>query len=57
MTPNGLVLWEGPSRFTGVPIVAIVTGLGYWKSGNTKTGPMAQVWILRQDRPPMTPAK
>lgn len=51
--PNGVVLWEGPSRFTGAPVVAIVTGIGTFGSLNPKTGPMAQVWILRRDIPPM----
>lgn len=42
---NGLVLWAGPSWFTGAPVVVIVTGVRR-KSKNPKTGAMLQVWIL-----------
>lgn len=45
---RGLVVWQGPSRLDGGPIVAIVT-LG---SLNAKTGDMAQAWILRWDVTP-----
>lgn len=46
----GYVLWEGPSELDRItPIVAIATS----ESDNTKTGPMWQVWILRQDVHPM----
>ena len=40
-----VVVYEGPSELNGAPIVAIVTGL-VTPSTNTKTGPMAQLWIL-----------
>jgi hypothetical protein len=46
---NGLVVWEGPSRFTGDPIVVYLQFPG---SGNQKIGLMAQAWILRADMKP-----
>lgn len=49
---NGLVLWAGPSRIDGAPIVCIATGLGSG-SGNAKTGAMVQTWILRADVGPI----
>lgn len=52
---SGFVCFEGPSRLDGKPIVCIVTGVGgksEW-SKNEKTGPMAQVWILRSDMSPI----
>lgn len=49
--PNGVILWEGPSRLDGAPIVVIATGLRK-RSGNTKTGAMVQTWILRADVEP-----
>ena len=49
---NSAVVWEGRSRLPGrAPIVAIVSGLTR-ASMNTKTGRMAQLWILRADQPP-----
>lgn len=48
---QGLVLWEGPSRLDGAPIVLIATGMRRGSS-NEKTGPMVQTWILRQDVAP-----
>lgn len=42
---NGYVLYDGPSQFTGDRIVVIITGL-IRPSTNSKTGPMAQVFIL-----------
>ena len=53
MEPRGYVLWEGPSRLDGKPIVAIMT----LKSVNAKTGNMVQVFILRADLPPNTAAR
>lgn len=50
---SGYVCWEGESRIDKQPIVAIVTGVGNCKSKNRKTGPMAQVWILRSDIDPI----
>jgi hypothetical protein len=46
-----VILWQGPSEIDGTPIVLIATGLD-GKSGNPKTGPMAQTWILRRDMSP-----
>jgi len=50
---NGLVLHEGPSPIDGEPIVSIAT----LHSNNRKTGDMVQIWILRQDMPPMEAIK
>ncbi len=48
---DGRILWEGPSRIDGKPVVALITGLdGVVKNG--KTGDMVQTWILRQDVSP-----
>lgn len=49
---NGVVLYEGPSRIDGAPIVVIATGL-LSGSGNGKTGAMVQTWILRADVSPL----
>ena len=48
---QGYVLWEGPSSFTGEPIVLIATGF-ITRSVNVKTGPMLQTYILKQDKAP-----
>jgi|TARA_R110000824_G_scaffold54336_12_gene149928 hypothetical protein len=45
---NGVILWEGPSRFDGVMIVVIVTGL-IKVSDNDKTGDELQVWVILRD--------
>lgn len=50
--PNGLILWEGPSRIDGSKVVVIATGLS-GRSANAKTGDMVQTWILRADRDPL----
>lgn len=50
--PNGAVIYEGPSRIDGQPIVVIVTGLTN-ASTNTKTDDMVQSWILRADISPL----
>lgn len=52
MNRNGVILWEGPSPYDGAPIVAIATGLDS-PSANSKTGPMIQTWIMRQDVHPV----
>lgn len=49
---NSAIVWQGASRFDASPIVAIVTGLGR-RSKNQKTGPMAQLWIMRSDVSPV----
>lgn len=46
------VVYEGPSRIDGAPIVVIVTGLS-GGSSNAKTGDMVQSWILRADLSPL----
>lgn len=47
--PTGVVLYEGPSRLDGEPIVVIAT----LESRNRKTGSMVQTWILRSDLDPI----
>ena len=49
---SGAIVWEGASEFDGEPIVAIVTGLD-GSSSNSKTGPMAQCWVLLRDVHPV----
>lgn len=49
----GAVIFDGPSELDGQPILAIVS----WRSGNAKTGQMAQVWILRRDASPVDAAQ
>lgn len=49
--PNAVVFYYGPSQLTGEPVVGIISQLAN-PSGNTKTGPMAQAYILRPDMPP-----
>lgn len=39
----GVILYRGPSRFGGSPIVVVAT----FSSKNSKTGNMIQTWILR----------
>lgn len=48
---NTAILWEGPSRINGAPIVVLATGLQS-TSANEKTGDMVQTWILLQDEAP-----
>lgn len=43
-----LVVYRGPSALDGSPIVAILT----FDSANVKTGPMAQLFIMRADTAP-----
>ena len=45
------MLYEGPSRFDGQPIVVIATGFRD-PTDNVKTGPMIQTWIMRADMDP-----
>ena len=47
---NGFILWQGPSKIDGKPIVAIATGFTR-KTKNQKTGQMIQTWIERADKP------
>lgn len=53
---NGVVLYEGPSKLDGAPIVVIATGISN-KSSNTKTGAMIQTYILRSDVGPVEAVK
>ena len=53
---NGYVLYRGPSKIDGKPIVMIATGFKTG-SGNVKTGAMIQTWILREDVEPHTAQK
>lgn len=50
--PLGYVIYRGPSRIDGKPIVAIMTGLH--GSTNRKTGNILQTYILREDVNPLT---
>lgn len=54
--PNGAVVYRGPSRIDGAPLVVVVTGIA-GQSRNPKTGPMAQSWILREDVSPHVAAR
>ncbi len=49
-TPNGVIIYEGPSLIDGKPIVVIANGLKVSK--NSKIGDMIQTWILRTDMHP-----
>jgi len=44
----GVVLYDGPSRIDGAPIVAIACRI-MESSGNAKTGAMVQTFIMRRD--------
>jgi hypothetical protein len=50
---RGIVLYEGISKLTNEPIVAIAT----IKSNNVKTGDMIQTWIIRSDISPVEASK
>ena len=45
---NGAVIYNGPSKLDGKPIIGIVTGMK-GNSSNPKTGGIAQLWVLRED--------
>jgi len=45
--PLGIVVYDGPSKIDGKPIVCIVNCFN--KSDNEKTGNMLQSWIIRKD--------
>ncbi|MBA4172811.1 MAG: hypothetical protein C0511_09205 [Hyphomicrobium sp.] len=49
---TGVILYEGPSKIDGAPIVVIATGIN-GKSRNPKTGAMVQTWIIRSDIHPV----
>lgn len=46
--PQGVILYRGPSKLNGKPIVVVATGLAR-KSKNPKTGDELQTWILPDD--------
>ena len=48
---TGVILYEGPSKIDGKPIVAIACRITE-ASGNIKTGAMVQTFIMRQDIAP-----
>jgi hypothetical protein len=50
---TGEIVYQGPSRLNGQPIVAILT----YRSNNTGTGDMAQLTILNQSHDPVTTLK
>lgn len=52
-TPNGAVIYRGPSLIDGAPIVAIATKLKRSGKANSKTGEMVQTYILRADIHPV----
>lgn len=54
--PNGYIIYDGPSKLDGKPIVMIATGFKS-KSTNPKTGPMIQTYILRSDISPLEAVK
>lgn len=56
MKRQDFIAYEGPSLIDGEPIAVIVTGV-VRPSQNVKTGPMLQVWILRQDVHPADAVK
>ncbi len=51
-TPNGYIIYQGPSKIDGSPIVVIATGFAD-RSENTKTGDLIQTWIERADMSPL----
>lgn len=51
---TGAVLWEGPSRIDGAPLVAVATAIvPKGALANEKTGDAAQVYIMRRDVGPL----
>ena len=54
--PHGLVIYEGPSRLDGQPVVVVVTGLVVG-SRNRKTADLLQVYILPRDVSPPAAVK
>jgi len=51
--PKGYIVYEGPSKIDGGPIVGIVTA----NSSNLKTGNIMQLWIMRADVRPTLATK
>jgi len=54
--PKGIVLYKGPSKIDGKPIIVIATGLRD-KTDNPKLGDMIPIWIMRRDIPPTLAAR
>lgn len=52
----GAILYQGPSKIDGAPIVVITTGLKN-ASRNVKTGAMVQTYIIRADMEPTEAVK
>jgi len=52
---KGLIVYEGPSRIDGAPVVVILTAIK--GSANSKTGHLVQSYILRADIDPVSAAK
>lgn len=52
MSELGVIFYRGPSLLNGEPIIGVLTGLE-GGSHNSKTGSMAQSWLIRPDMPPM----
>ena len=50
---KSLVIYNGPSAYDGKPIVAIIQR----SSKNTKTGNLAQLWILSAEHDPITASR
>ena len=53
---NGVILYEGPSKLDGKPIVVVATGIRK-ASTNAKTGAMVQTYIIRSDVSPIDAVK
>jgi hypothetical protein len=51
--PLGVVLYDGPSRINGRPIVVIAT----FKTKNRKTGQLIQTWIMPANESPVDAAR
>jgi len=54
--PNGSTIYNGPSEINGQEIKATITGTTT-KSANTKTGDMAQLWLMFAGERPTDAAK
>jgi hypothetical protein len=52
INPNGVIIYRGPSRLNGKPIVVVATGLKH-NSENDKTGDMVQTFILADNEKPL----
>ena len=53
--PLGIVVYKGPSLIDNKPVIAIATG--FKRVRNSKIGKMIQIWILRQEIPPILAAR